>query len=520
MCVNSCCAFVGVLENERKCKFCKEDRYYSNGPKQPQDFNSFLYPLIQEMKLLQDGILCYDGNKKEYFTLRAHILAWTGDLPALSKILYLTGHNSYSGCRFCNLRGTLNEMNRHVYYPLQQNIDPIRLPIRTHDEMLTSINQIEHLKGDRRETYIRNCGIKGKSILFELSSIKFPRSFPVDIMHLFFENIAPHMFRHWIGKFYPKNDERNSNNYTISSKTWIEIAVEWANWIILFSLPLLKGRLPQSYFLGWSNFVEAVQLCIQPRIDFEDLDKIRNLLIQFYNHYASSYGLEGERLPVYLISFHYSLHIGDCIEDLGPCRGFWQFPMERYCGMLIPLISSRKLPYVNLINNVLLQERFKYLQFLPTYDEKVFSNFKEKEKAWPSHRQCYAAIFQKNARDIRDIEESYMKYGKLRTKDGNIVSSKWWKKENDSSRNDYCVAINLTIDEQEEETFGQVEYFMLHNMQNQERMFAYIRKIKKLEKNIGNLKFFDCFGPLQYVEVIGIDRTVGFFEVYDKKIII
>jgi hypothetical protein len=48
-------------------------------------------------------------------------------------------------------------------------------------------------------------------------------------------------------------------------------------------------------------------------------------------------------------------------------------------------------------------------------------------------------------------------------------------------------------------------------------MFAYIRKIKKLEKNIGNLKFFDCFSPLQYVEVIGIDRTVGFFEVYDKK---
>jgi hypothetical protein len=31
ICVNSCCTFVGVLENEIKCKFCKEDRYYSNG---------------------------------------------------------------------------------------------------------------------------------------------------------------------------------------------------------------------------------------------------------------------------------------------------------------------------------------------------------------------------------------------------------------------------------------------------------------------------------------------------------
>ncbi|GET00247.1 transposase domain-containing protein [Rhizophagus clarus] len=213
MCVNSYCAFVGVLENKRKCKFCKEDRYYSNGKsrknlpfisiieclklqfknskrsekllyrynytnnigdlvhgdigdifdgqiykellddgyfpdprdiaftascdklrvkkenlmvtliipglKQPQDFNLFLYPLIQEMKMLQDGISYYDENKKENFTLRAHILAWTGNLPALSKILCLIGHNSYSGCRFCNLQGTLNETNRHVYYPLQ-----------------------------------------------------------------------------------------------------------------------------------------------------------------------------------------------------------------------------------------------------------------------------------------------------------------------------------------------------------------------------------------------------------------
>ena len=94
-------------------------------------------------------------------------------------------------------------------------------------------------------------------------------------MHLYFENIAPHMFRHWIGKFYPKNDKKNSNEYTIASKEWSEIgkimennrkdmpsdigrssrnivkhssgfkAVEWGNWITLFSLPLLRGRLSQ-----------------------------------------------------------------------------------------------------------------------------------------------------------------------------------------------------------------------------------------------------------------------------------
>ena len=69
----------------------------------------------------------------------------------------------------------------------------------------------------------------------------------------------------------------------------------------------------------------------------------------------------------------------------------------------------------------------------------------------------------------------------------------------------------------EEEILGQIEYFMVHNYQNQEQMFAYVRKIKKLEKSDANLKSFDSFGSLQFVEVIGIDRTVGFFEVYDKK---
>ncbi|CAB5203816.1 unnamed protein product [Rhizophagus irregularis] len=310
-------------------------------------------------------------------------------------------------------------------------------------------------------------------------------------------------------------------------------AVEWANWIILFSLPLLKGRLPQSNLLGWSRFVEAVKLCIQPLIEFEELDLIRNLLIEFYNHYANSYGVGGERLPAFLISFHYLLHVIDSIEDFSPCRGFWQFPMERFCGMLIPLVSSRKLPYVNLFNNVLMQERFKvYSNELYVHEYEFYSPFVNcvlTKNEVIKLKQCYAAIFQKNTSEITDIKENYTKYGKLRTKDGNIISSKWWKKENDSSRNDFCVAINLTVDLQErnyraplnlreEEIFGQIEYFMVHEFQNQERMFAYIRKIKKLEKNSSvNLKFFDSFGPLQYVEVIGIDRNVGFFEVLLEK---
>src|SRR5436190_2667705 len=73
-----------------------------------------------------------------------------------------------------------------------------------------------------------NLGIKGKSILLELSSIKFPRSFPIDIMHLFFENIAPQMFKLWSSRFF-KDDSLNITSFTISKSSWEMIGILMQN---------------------------------------------------------------------------------------------------------------------------------------------------------------------------------------------------------------------------------------------------------------------------------------------------
>ncbi|CAB4399081.1 unnamed protein product [Rhizophagus irregularis] len=39
---------------------------------------------------------------------------YTGDIPGLTKLMCLTGHNSYQGCRYCNIRGI---WSNHIYYP-------------------------------------------------------------------------------------------------------------------------------------------------------------------------------------------------------------------------------------------------------------------------------------------------------------------------------------------------------------------------------------------------------------------
>src|SRR5436305_13297100 len=70
--------------------------------------------------------------------------------------------------------------------------------------------------------------IKDKSILFELLSIKFPRSFPIDIMHLFFENIASQMFKLWSSRFF-KDDDFNTTSYIIPKPSWNMIGVLMQN---------------------------------------------------------------------------------------------------------------------------------------------------------------------------------------------------------------------------------------------------------------------------------------------------
>jgi hypothetical protein len=98
-----------------------------------------------------------------------------------------------------------------------------------------------------------------------------------------------------------------------------------------------------------------------------------------------------DRSSIFLISFHYLLHVAKSIEDFGPCRGYWQFPMERMCGILIPLVKSQIHPYANLWNNLVLNERFNLLKYKIEFYERIFPQEEEKELA--SHRVFTSPLY-------------------------------------------------------------------------------------------------------------------------------
>ena len=72
------------------------------------------------------------------------------------------------------------------------------------------------------------------------------------------------------------------------------------------------------------------------------------ILIKIYQYRDYANVDEEDRSNIFLISFYYLLHIAESIEDFGSCRGYWQFPMKRVCGMLILLVKSQKHPYASL----------------------------------------------------------------------------------------------------------------------------------------------------------------------------
>lgn len=106
-------------------------------------------------------------------------------------------------------------------------------------------------------------------------------------------------------------------------------ADQWRNWICVYSLFCLKGKLPTSHYQCWSKFVDAFCLLLQPSISKENLIIADEKLLDFCNTYQTLYGKEN-CTP----NMHMHFYLTKSIENFCPVYAFWCFPFERYNGVL------------------------------------------------------------------------------------------------------------------------------------------------------------------------------------------
>lgn len=319
------------------------------GPKKPVDFDSFLWPFIREMLRLAVGVHAYDSLSHEFFALRAFLILVFGDIPAISMVMRMKGHNGFSPCRMCKIIGVRTPGSRATthYVPLDRSrhpvlppdtppiYDPAHLPLRTHDEFLDQARQVQLAESDaQNERLAKQYGIKGIPALSVLSSLSFPDSFPYDFMHLIWENVMKNLMQLWSGQY--KDLDEGMESYQFPDAVWEAISgagaasgdfipyifgprppnvasdkVAWtaearSMWTLYIAPIVLDNRFERpKYYQHFLDLVTLLELCLKFEMSDDDIEEIRRGFIQWVKTYER-YVLT-DFLFRTLLTFHFSL---------------------------------------------------------------------------------------------------------------------------------------------------------------------------------------------------------------------
>jgi len=300
-------------------------------PGKPKDFDSFFWPAMEELIKLAMGVGAFDITEQERFVLRAFLILVFGDIPAISMVMKVKGHNGLSPCRMCKIRGLRVPNTRATthYVPLERSrhpdvrhsplaikkYDSNNLPLRTHAEMMDEAYTVQFAASNVDfERLAKEFGIKGVSILSQLSSISYPFSFPYDFMHLIFENVIKNLILLWTGDF--KGLDEGSECYELPKKVWEAIGADtaasgstipyafgarppnvaddktaataetWSFWMQYIGPVLLVRKFEKAiYYDHFVNLVKLIRICLEFEMTRDELAKLRTGFAEWVEKY-------------------------------------------------------------------------------------------------------------------------------------------------------------------------------------------------------------------------------------------
>lgn len=255
------------------------------------------------------------------------------DIPAMSMLMRMTGHNAFSPCCMCKILGVRIPGSRATthYVPLDRSrhpsvigsqdadtvarYDPSNLPLRTETEMLHQAQKVQDASSDaeagRRS---KKYGIKDIPALSHLKSLSFPLSFPYDFMHLIWENCIPNLILLWTGEF--KGLDESIEDYQFPPNVWEAIgaasasagstipsafgarppniatnksactAESWSFWTLFVGPVLLHRRFShRKYYKHFMELVTWLNICLQFEITTEEIQTLQEGLIKWVEDY-------------------------------------------------------------------------------------------------------------------------------------------------------------------------------------------------------------------------------------------
>lgn len=311
----------------------------------------FLNPILEEFKQLSKGVQFFSPTKG-MFLCKGFLLACTADLPARALLCNSVLFNGAFSCIKCLQKGeTAKRGKGHTHIFPFKSVDP-KGPVRSTKSIL---QDAETVMRSGRSKYTVN-GIKGPSWLAFFPKFDIVNGMGIDYMHGVLLGVQKLLLKLWFGKEFSSQtfsvfsklktvDQRLLNIHPTLSisrlprsiesdfKHWK--ASEFQNFLLFYSLPVLKDILDQERFLHFALFVQAIFILLQNEITVSELKKSEEMLKAFCKKFADLYSA-----CFMTLNMHQLLHLVDNVINLGPLYTHSCFPFEDKNGLVLKMIKG------------------------------------------------------------------------------------------------------------------------------------------------------------------------------------
>ncbi|KAI5816186.1 Transposase family tnp2-domain-containing protein [Pyronema omphalodes] len=377
------------------------------GPREPKNLDSFLAPLIEEFLQLGKGIDNVLNAARRYnvadayFTMRAFIPIIGCDMVGRSKVMNTLGNRAYhylinrndlplrtheefcrravhitrTMCLTCprqhGIRGTaivsrLPSIEFPTSFPpdlmhiMYENVipalfrhyrgvfgvrEPVPVPVTDGGHEHSSEGSEDDDEGARDSEPIRPTQPSKKFIRTSDSwNIAPPEWKAIGKAFEQSAQLLPHSFGEPLRDFYRHCQELK--------------AAEWAAVTKHAGPVFLSTLLPECDYHGYMLLVKAIILLEQFKLTEVEINQIQNNILEFSEYYEKRfYGRRYANVRACLPSMHQLLHIPHFVQQLGPMFVYWQWPMERFCGMMTDTAKSRVSANANMANRLIIEEQ-------------------------------------------------------------------------------------------------------------------------------------------------------------------
>ena len=330
-----------------------------------------LEPFVNELEDLKvNGFECVPPGFTEPITVKVHAIVAPVDSVERCALKNVHQYNGEFGCGNCYHPGEeipLGDGFSRIY-------DSKMYESRTHEDHVK-----DALKAEKSETVVN--GVKGLSMPLLISDFDIIKSFPPEYMHCVLLGVVRLFLLTWFDSKNNKKDFYLGKKKSIFDERMAKIcpptevtrtpqsisnlcrwkASELKNFLIYYSLIVLKDLIPMKYYKHWWLLVYAITIYDQKKITREDREKAKTALNKFVHDTQKLYGKTLMKYNIHLL-----IHIPESVENFGALWAWSTFPFEGYNFVLRRMLKNSQ--------GILKQICKSYLRFQVMKNSKTFNH--------------------------------------------------------------------------------------------------------------------------------------------------